>query len=62
MSYHGTLFLRWSVVEKPANGGLTTDELWDAMRSKRNARLLETDQLMVSDYVITDPKSTFINL
>ena len=29
--------LRWSVVEKPANDGLTTDELWDAMRSERNA-------------------------
>ena len=52
--------LRWSVVEKPANGGLTTEELWDAMRSERNARLLETDQLMVSDYVITDAQKALL--
>jgi len=45
--------LTWNVVPRKVEE-ISEVEMWNLMRSQRNARLVETDQLMHSDYPITE--------
>ena len=45
--------LQWNITPKKVTAILEVD-IWIQIRSQRNAKLLDTDQLMYSDYPITE--------
>ena len=49
--------LTWNVVTREVEQ-ISEDTVWALVRSQRNGRLVETDQLMHSDYPITEVEKT----